>query len=510
MTTSERILKNTVFLYVKMGITVFISLYTTRLVLNALGASDFGVFGVVGGVITMLGFLNGAMSSATQRYMSYSQGEGDNERQRYIFNNSLILHWGIAIVVGLFLELAALLFFNSILNIEPSRIDAAKWIYHFMVVSTMFTIISVPYDAAINAHENMFYYSIVGILESVLKLVIALYVVYTLYDKLITYGLLMALLSIFLLIIKQAYCQIKYDECKYRISGYVSKKVIRELTGFAGWNFVSTAGTLLGNCGGNVVVNHYFGTSINAAQNVGSQLRGQMMAFSNNMLKALTPVIVKKEGEGDRFAMLKFSLTGSKLSFLMFALLAIPFIVETPFILKVWLKNVPDWTVCFSRFQIVIALMEQLTITLGTTIAATGKIKEISIFSGFARFVPLIIYVFVFSFGGEPYWLYIIILINFGFILNGYTIYQCKKHCNLSMRMFCNSVLYPCCFCSVLSLIIGSIPVVLMEESWMRFIISSCMTLSSYLLAIYYVGFNGEEKIIINSLLRKIFKRFIK
>lgn len=205
------------------------------------------------------------------------------------------------------------------------------------------------------------------------------------------------------------------------------KKVIRELTGFAGWNFVSTAGTLLGNCGGNVVVNHYFGTSINAAQNVGSQLRGQMMVFSNNMLKALTPVIVKKEGEGDRFAMLKFSLTGSKLSFLMFALLAIPFIVETPFILKVWLKNVPDWTVCFSRFQIVIALMEQLTITLGTTIAATGKIKEISIFSGFARFVPLIIYVFVFSFGGEPYWLYIIILINFGFILNGYTIYQCKN-----------------------------------------------------------------------------------
>ena len=135
MTTSERIFKNTVFLYVKMGITVFISLYTTRLILNALGASDFGIFGVVGGVITMLGFLNGAMADATQRFMSYSQGQGNKERQRYIFNNSLVLHWGIAIIVGLLLELAALLFFNGILNIEPSRIEAAKWIYHFMVIS---------------------------------------------------------------------------------------------------------------------------------------------------------------------------------------------------------------------------------------------------------------------------------------------------------------------------------------------------------------------------------------
>ena len=510
MTVSERILKNTVILYVKMGITVIISLYTTRLILNALGASDFGIFGVVGGVITMLGFLNSAMAGATQRFMSYSQGQGNKERQRYIFNNSLVLHWGIAIIVGLLLELAALLFFNGILNIEPSRIEAAKWIYHFMVISTMFTIVSVPYDAAINAHENMLYYSIVGILESVLKLVIALYVVSTFYDKLIAYGLLMAVLAIFLLIIKQLYCQLKYKECKIRIKEYISKDVIKELTGFAGWNFIGSAGTLLGNCGGNVVVNHFFGTSINAAQNVGAQLRGQMQTFSNNMLKALTPVIVKKEGAGDHQAMLKFSLTGSKLSFLMFALFAIPFIVETPFILKVWLKNVPEWSVCFSRFQMIIALMEQLTITLGTTISATGKIKEINVFSSIARFVPLFLYVLIFALGAQAYWQYVIILINFGLILNGFTIYQCKKHCGLSVNLFCKTVLYPCCFCSVLSLIIGSIPVVLMEESWMRFIISSCMTLSSYLLAIYYVGFNGEEKIIINSLLRKIFKRFIK
>lgn len=504
MTTSERIFKNTVFLYVKMGITVFISLYTTRLILNALGASDFGIFGVVGGVITMLGFLNGAMADATQRFMSYSQGQGNKERQRYIFNNSLVLHWGIAIIVGLLLELAALLFFNGILNIEPSRIEAAKWIYHFMVISTIFTIISVPYDAAINAHENMLYYSIVGILESVLKLVIALYVVYTFYDKLITYGLLMAVLAIILLIIKQLYCQSKYTECKIRIKGYISKDVIKELTGFAGWNFIGTAGTLLGNCGGNVVVNHFFGTSINAAQNVGAQLRGQMLTFSNNMLKALTPVIVKKEGAGDHQAMLKFSLTGSKLSFLMFALFAVPFIVETPFILKVWLKNVPEWAICFSRFQMIIALMEQLTITLGTTISASGKIKEINVFSSIARLVPLFLYVLIFALGAQPFWQYVIILINFGLIINGFTIYQCKKHCGLSVNLFCKTVLYPCCFCSVVSFVIGSIPTLLFNEGWLRLTLSISLTIVVYIFLAYYIGLNSEEKKMISNIYNKI------
>ena len=504
MSTSTRVLKNTGYLYIKMAITVFISLYTTRLVLNALGASDFGVFGVVGGVITMLGFLNGAMSSATQRYMSYSEGERNKERQKYIFNNSLILHWGIAILVGVTLEVAALLFFNGILNIDPTRIVAAKWVYHFMVISTLFTVISVPYDAAINAHENMLFYSIIGVLESILKLVVAFYVVYTSYDKLIVYGLLMSLIAVILLIVRQVYCLLKYDECRMCIRKYYSLSVIRELTGFAGWNFIGAAGSLIGNCGANVVVNHYFGTSVNAAQNVGSQLRGQMMAFSNNMLKALNPVIVKKEGAGDRASMLKFSMTGSKLSFLIFAVLAIPFIVETPYILRLWLKNVPDWTICFSRFQMIIALMEQLTITLGTTLGAAGKIKEFNIFGSVARFVPLFLYIAIFACGAQPYWIYLIILINSGLIINAYTIYQCKKFCGLSLKEFGMSVLFPCCFCSIFAYILGSVPTLFMDETIYRLLISCSVTLIVYFAVTYFVGFNMEEKILIRNLFNKI------
>ncbi len=399
MSTSTRILKNTGFLYTKMGITVFVSLYTTRLILNALGTSDFGIYGVVGGAISMLGFLDGALAGATQRFMNFYQGKGDHLLQLKIFNNSVLLHWLIAIIVGLLLECAGILFFNGILNIQLDRVEAAKLIYQFAILSTLLTIITVPYDAAINAHENMFYYAIVGILESFLKLIIAIAIVYTSTDKLILYGLLMALLTMLMLIIKRIYCIRNYQECRMSLRKYYDRTIVKELADFAGWNFVGSAGALIGNCGSGIVLNNFFGSSINAAQNIGAQLRGQMMALSNNMLKALSPVITKKEGTGNRKDMLKFSLTGSKLSYQMFAILALPFLVETPMIMKLWLKNVPEWTICFSRFQMIIALSEQLTITLGTMLGAVNKIKELNVFSGIACFIPLFIFVAIFSFG---------------------------------------------------------------------------------------------------------------
>lgn len=504
MSTSSHIIKNTGFLYMKMGITVFISLYTTRLILNALGASDFGIYGVVGGAITMLGFLNSAMAGATQRFMSYSEGEGDKEKQKAVFNSSLVLHWLIAIAVALLLEGAMFIFFGGVLNIDPNRIEAAKWIYHFAVISTIFTIITVPYDAAINAHENMLYYAIVGILESVLKLIAAIIIIHSSVDKLILYGAFMAGITILMLIIKQVYCRKHYPECQIVIRQYTNKNTLKEIAGFAGWNFVGSMGTLLGNCGGSIVINHYFGSAINAAENVGAQLRGQMLAFSNNMLKALNPVIVKKEGGGDRAAMLKFSLTGSKLSYLMFATLAIPFLIETPFILKVWLKDVPDWTICFSRFQMATALMEQLTITLGTTLGATGKIKEMNIFSSIARFVPLFLYIPLFAFGAQPYWLYVIIFINFGFIINGYMLYLCKKYCSLNITYYNNNVLFPCLGCTLLSLIIGFSTNLFLHEGWIRLITSTFLSLITYFICMLIFAFNQEEKYIIKALFDKI------
>jgi O-antigen/teichoic acid export membrane protein len=223
MEAAKRVAKNTGILYIRMAITVFISLYSTRLILAALGVSDFGLFNLVGGVISMLGFLNSSMAAATQRFISFAQGAGDQEKVKRIFNMSSLLHWGISILVLLLLEVAGYFFFHGILNIAPDRLEVAKLIYQFMVISTLFTVISVPYEAVITSHENMLVYAVMGVIEAVLKLGIAFYITYTGLDHLVMYGLLMVVLSVLLLIVKRIYCHRVYEECQLRVSQYFDK-----------------------------------------------------------------------------------------------------------------------------------------------------------------------------------------------------------------------------------------------------------------------------------------------
>lgn len=272
--TANRVVKNTGFLYAKMGITMFISLYTTRLILNSLGASDFGIFNIVGGAIAMLGFLNAAMASATQRFMSFSEGEGDKEKQKSIFNVSVILHLGISLIVGIALLIAGCFFFNGILNIPQDRIFASQVVYGSLIVSTMFTVMTVPYDAVMNAHENMKYYAIVGVFESLLKLAVAFICVYTRYDKLIIYGILMACIPLITLTIMRIYCHRRYEECIIAPRVYWQKRLMKEMTSFAGWNLFQTATAMITNYGLGIILNVYYGTMLNAAQGIANQLWG--------------------------------------------------------------------------------------------------------------------------------------------------------------------------------------------------------------------------------------------
>ncbi len=319
MSTGSRVIKNTGFLYGKMAITMFMSLYTTRLILNALGASDFGLFNVIGGAIAMLGFLHAAMSTSTQRFMSFYEGRGEKLQQKYIFNVSTVLHYAIALILGVGLLLAGFYFFNGGLNIPDNRVLAAKVIYGSLIFSTMFTVISVPYEAVLNAHENMLYYSIVGIIESMLKLTVALIIVRYAGDKLILYGILMAVIPLISRVIMQIYCHRKYEECIIAPKKYFEKALMQEMTSFAGWSFLYSASSIITQYGLGIVLNNFFGTILNAAQGIANQISGQLMAFSNNMLKALNPVIAKSEGGGNRNLMLMASLTGCKISFLMLA-----------------------------------------------------------------------------------------------------------------------------------------------------------------------------------------------
>lgn len=510
MSTASRIIKNTGFLYAKMGITMFVSLYTTRLLLSALGASDFGIFNVVGGAIAMLGFLNAAMASATQRFMSYAEGEEKPEKKKAIFNISVILHIVIAIILGLVLLTVGYFFFNGILNIPSDRIHAAKVVYGAMIISTMFTVITVPYDAVLNARENMLYYAIVGIIESFLKLAVAFIVVYALKDKLIVYGILMAIISLLVMLIMRIYCHTHYEECSIAPKRYWDKGLMKEMTSFAGWNLLNNASGMISQYGLSIVLNNFFGTILNAAQGIANQISGQLMVFSNTMIKAVTPVIAKSEGAGERLNMLNFSLLASKYSFSLLAFFAIPFILETPYILKIWLKNVPEWAILFVRLQLIYSLIEQLTLMIGRTVEVQGDIKVFSVIRSFLNFMPIILTYLFFSFGFPPYYLYVFSIIVGGVLGGIIRISFSKIKCGLRYGDFVKKVLLPCIVITVCMLIVGILSIYWLNESFFRLLVVVSFTTITFVMMLY-VMMSGEERILsmrlINSLIKKIFKR---
>ena len=505
MQAAHRVAKNTGILYARMAITVFISLYVTRLVLGALGVADFGLFNVVGGVVAMMGFLNASMATATQRFMSFAQGERDPEKVKRIFNMSTLLHAGIALVMVLALEIAGYFFFSGILNIAPNRLDVAKIVYHFMVVSTFFTILSVPYEAVITSHENMMYYAILGVLEAVLKLAIALYLSHSAYDHLMAYGFLMAVLSIFLLILRRLYCHRYYAECVFNFRKYYEKVLLKEMVNFASWNFLGSASGMIAGYGSGIILNHFHGTILNAANGIAGQVNGQLLVFSNTMQKALNPVIDKSEGEGNRELLIKATLSGSKMSFLLFAFFCIPFLLETSFILKLWLKNVPDWTILFSQLAVVFTLIEQISVTLGTAISAVGHIKKINIYSSFVIILNLLVLLIVFQQGLPPYYMPVL-AIAVALFITQIKLYYAKKYCGITYSLFFKEVFIPITVVFSLSLLMGLLPNVVMDSSFLRLTLVCVLSSSSYIFLTLVFAFTKSEKQIIQNVTESILK----
>lgn len=510
MSVANKVVKNTGFLYAKMGITLFISLYTTRLILNTLGTEDFGIFNIVGGAIAMLGFLNSAMAGSTQRFMSYSEGKGNKERQKLIFNISLVLHLFIAVIIGIFLIVMGYFFFNGILNINPERIFASKVVYGSLIISTVFTMMSVPYDAVLNAHENMLYYSIAGISESFLKLGIALALINFSGDKLILYGVLTAAIPLITLTIMRIYCHKYYEECVIAPKLYWEKSLTKEMTSFAGWGFASASSSMVGNYGIGILLNHFFGTILNASFGIAAQLNGQIVSFSNTMMKALNPAIIKSEGRGERKSMLKYTLLGCKFSFFLFSFFAIPFLIETPMILNLWLKNVPSWAVVFCRLAILRTMLEQLTLPLNTAISAQGEIKSYSLVKTILFLIPLPLIFFIFSKGYPAYSMLIVTLIIGGIIDGINSLVFAINKCGLVLSEYFEEVIKKVTVVFLFSFIIGLIPISIIGDSIYRLIFVISLSMLSFLFMLFIFGFSNEEKIHLNFFLDNVQRKLLR
>lgn len=400
-------------------------------------------------------------------------------------------------------------FFNGIINILPHRVSTAKVIYQFMIISTFFTVISVPYEAIITSNENMLFYAIEGIIEAVLKLIIAMYLVHSEFDHLLTYGFLMTLLSIALLLLRRIYCHWKYNYCKISIVKYYDKNLLSEMSSFAGWSLLGTSTAMISNYGQGIVTNNFFGTRINAAQGVADQVSGQLSAFTLNMLKALNPVIVKSEGENNRDKMLKLTFLGSKISFMILAIFALPFILEIKFVFSFWLTKVPQYAIIFTVLLLVRRLIEQLFVTLSVSLSAVGKIKGIQIAGSILNIFPLLVGYILFSLGYPPFWIYIVFICVIIIRTFGITLHYADKHCNINKWIFIKTIAFPCVFVSLFSVLIGYLPIYFMGSTFLRLVIVFVSFSTCFIILSYYAIFNQSEREMIIKMFHKLKVKFL-
>lgn len=500
---TNRIIKNTGWLYAKMGITMFISLWVTRLILLSLGASDFGIYAIVAGAIGMLGFFNGALSSATVRFMAYAEGQSDQDKKISIFNVCNVLHIGIAAMMVLVLFVAAFIFFNGVLNIPPNRMDAAYVVYGSFVIGVLFNICRVPYDAVINSYEHMKFYAILGIVEGLLKLAVAYACVYTSKDKLIVYGILMALIPFVTYLLTRSFCIRRYCECIFNPRKYWDWRTMKEMLSFASWNLMANTSRMISAYGTGIVLNHFFGTLLNAAYGIANQLNGQLMTFSSNMLKAVIPVITKSEGSGQRTAMIQRSTIACKYSYLILAVFAIPFILEMNFILRIWLKEVPEWAVLFSQLTIIVSLIEQLTIAYGTSLDAEGHISLFSKVRSVFFVIYLLLLIMFFALGASPVILFVISIGWNGFLGASILLFFMHRNCGMEYRTFFHSLFCPIIAVTATSTIMGMLSVLLIDESFVRLLLTVNLSFAGFILGYWLLATEEKERELIKNLIKK-------
>lgn len=500
---NRRIAKNTLMLYFRMILTMLVSLYTSRVILNTLGVEDYGIYNVVGGVVTMFGFFNGAMASATQRFLSYEIGKGDFVQLRKTFNATQVIHIGIAVLIFILAETLGVWFVKTYLVIPAERMEAAIWVYHFSVLSFMVSIMQVPYNATIIAHERMNVYAYVSILEVTLKLLIVFMLTWITYDKLKLYGVLQFLVVCIIATIYRIYTRRNFEESKFEV--VKDKELYKTLISYSGWSLFGGIASVFKIQGVNIVLNIFFGPVVNAARGIATQVQGAVNSFVYNFQMAVNPQIVKSYAAQQKDYMTSLVIRSSKFSFYLLFLMSLPIILEVNQILLLWLKIVPDYAPIFTKLVLVVILVTSISSPLNTAMQATGKIEVYQAVVGTLLILILpISYVFL-KFGYPPeVTLYITILIEIITLI--FRLFFLKKLIKFPVLSFVKDVIVKNFIIVLLSSFLPFFIRSLMDENIFRLLIVVSVSLIWNASIIYIIGLNKFEKEIILNGIKKILK----
>ena len=377
---TRKIAKNTLILYVRMLVLMLVGLYTSRVVLSALGENDFGIYDVVGGVVAMFTIISGSLNSAISRFITFEMGKSDPMRLNKVYSTAVTIQLILAVVVVLIAEPVGLWFVRNKMTIDPSRIQAAIWVLHFSLASFVINLMSVPQMASITAHEKMSAYAYIGTMEGLLRLAVAVLISRSSSDRLVLYS---ALMMVTVLMVRAAYgiyCRRNFPECRYR---WVNDALlVKEMFSFAGWNFIGASSGVLRDQGGKILVNLFYGTAVNAARGVAMQLNGAVQGFVTNFMTAVNPQITKSYASGDHGYMYYLISKSSRMSYYLLFILALPVLFNTEYILDLWLKDVPSHSGFFVQLFLIYTLSESLSNPLITAQLATGNIRNYQLVVG--------------------------------------------------------------------------------------------------------------------------------
>lgn len=500
-TNNKRIAKNTLLLYVRMLFLMLVSLYTSRVILNALGVEDYGIYNVVGGVVTMFSILSGSLSAAITRFITFELGTGNSERLKSIFSSAVNIQAVLALIIIIIAETIGLWFLNEKMVIPVERLTAANWCYQFSIITFVINLISVPYNATIIAHERMAAFSYISILEAIGKLLVAWCIVISPIDRLSFFAAMIALLAIIIRMVYASYSKRHFEECSYHF--IYDYELLKEMFGFAGWNFIGASSAVLRSQGINILLNLYFGPAVNAARAIASRVNLAITSFVHNFMVALNPQITKSYASGDREYMFKLIFQGARLSYYILLLLSLPVMVNTHYILVLWLKLVPEHTVLFVQLTLLFAMSESISNPLVTAMLATGKIRNYQIIVGGLQMMNFPIAYLCLYFGAIPESVIIVAIILSQCCLAA-RLYMLRGMIGLRVGNYLRSVYLNVILVTILSLIIPIVLSYQMGEKFVSFIVITLISMLCTGVVELYIGCSKEERLMVYSMINKL------
>lgn len=501
---NKRLAKNTILLYFRTLLIMFVSLYTSRVVLNTLGVDDYGIYQVVGGVVAMFSVISGALSNSISRFITFAIGKGNIEELNRTFCTSVNIQIVIGLLVLLLCELIGVWFLNYKMNIPVERLYAANWVLQCSLVTFIIGLVSMPYNACIIAHEHMSAFALVSILEAILKLIIVYMLCISPYDKLMTYTVLLVLVSIIVRIVYGIYCGKHFIECKYHF--VYDRKIFSQMLSFAGWNFFSNAVYIFNTQGISMLVNLYFGVALNAARGIATQVDTAVMQFVNNFTTSINPQITRSYAIQDKSRLDNLICKGAKFSFFLLMLFCIPIICETDYILKLWLKTVPDYTSIFVKLSLVASLITCLGTTGYIACMATGKIKRYVLWITFTGSLAFFITWIVFKLGGNVVSMYIVYIAVY-IVVQIVRLYIMKGLLKFSSKLWVKEVFCRIIFPFIITLSFSYLITVWFPSSFLRFAGTTFVCFLSWASSVFAMGLTKGERTLVTSKILNFIKK---